>query len=47
MTAVAEFEDAKKRLAVIAISTIARILPTAQAKLAAEGQPHATLHLTV
>jgi transcriptional regulator with XRE-family HTH domain len=39
VTSIAEFEGGKKRLAVIAISTIARILRTAQGKHAAEGGP--------
>jgi transcriptional regulator with XRE-family HTH domain len=39
VTAIAEFENGKKRLAVIAISTIARILRTAEGKSGAEEAP--------
>jgi transcriptional regulator with XRE-family HTH domain len=39
VTAIADFENGKKQLAVIAISTIARILRTADAKLGREGAP--------
>jgi transcriptional regulator with XRE-family HTH domain len=47
VTAIADFENGKKRLAVIAISTIARILRTADAKLGAEGAPAAGLRPAV
>jgi hypothetical protein len=42
VTAIADFENGKKRLAVIAISTIARILRTAGVE-SAEGEPRLRL----
>jgi transcriptional regulator with XRE-family HTH domain len=39
VTAIADFENGKKRLAVIAVSTIARILRTAETKSGTEEAP--------